>query len=217
MVSAEPPDWTGYVFRILFRLGELSTLTIARDDTAIPLGAGLLQRVPLGAIERCARDWVTETAEIARRDDPALGATFARPVEVESGLSMSRQLRLAEVAKAYVDTISDRNQRASLAVKCHASQDHVPNLVREARDAGLLLPARPGHGRRVGYLSNKARELLGEPPLTTWWEQASEGERAWLRERQMRQEAAALARARGEITPDEYHRIFNEERPESEA
>ena len=193
-------DWTGYVFRVTLRAGELAALAIERHDDAAPLRADRLQHVPLGAIDRCARSWVTETAEVASRG--SLGDPSEPEVEVP--LSKDRRRRLAEVALCYVETLGSQNQRELLAERLLCSKDHAPNLVREARDSGMLLPLRPGRGRQVGYLSDRARLLLGLEPRLTAWERASEEDRSFAVNWVRRLGDVARQLAAGEITRDEY-------------
>ena len=204
-------DWTGYVFRVTLRAGELAALAIERDDESTPLRADRLQHVPLGAIERCARSWLTEAADVIGRG--SLGDAYDEPL-VDPPLSKDRQRRLAEVALAYVETLGAQNQRELLAERLLCSKDHAPNLVREARDGGMLLPLRPGRGRQVGFLSDKARHILGLEPRHTAWERASEEDRSFAINWVRRLADVARQLAAGEITKDEYRHATEQLRSE---
>lgn len=200
-VEVEAESWPGYVFRVTLWNGQLIGFDIRRTDGAEALSATRLQRVPLGAIERCARDWIAGTADAAERDS-LLGRVYADIAAPRA--SGERLVILAKLAAAYVETLDKPNQRTTLAARFLVSTDHLPNMVREARDNGLLLPRRPGRGRRVGYLSSRALELLGKPPRLTAWERATDEQRAAALAREARVAELDHQLYSGEITRDDY-------------
>jgi hypothetical protein len=206
--------WSGYLFRVTFDGGELVNFSITRSEIAAPLTTARLQRVPLGAIERCARSWITGWGLLVGRASPLGEHVLA---VVEQGPTADRQRALAEIAAAYVESLGERDQRNALAKllaerQLDCSLGHIPNLVREARDAGLLLPRRPGKGRQVGYLSNKARVLLGLQPSEslTAWERATDEDRAWAVAWEKRVSELDRRLSAGELTRDDYRKAHHD-------
>ncbi len=167
-------QWTGYKFKLTFRDFELARVEVDRGDGGKPLSAHLLQRVPLGAIERAARRRADEImSELISAQPEAVRATafpgsrdwHDRPPDAGD----DRELRLARLAKRYVETLGQPQQARLLAEwsraepeRGHYSESSIPQLIREARKRGLLTATR--QGRPGGWLTPSAFRVLGESP-----------------------------------------------------
>jgi hypothetical protein len=177
-------DWPGYLFRLTFRGGQLHSFETRREgDDAAPLSAHLLQRVPLGALERAVREhinafmaeWRNIRPEEVQRLFPDREQWFDTFSEGERPVDPKRDLFLATVAKRYVETIGDPDQTLILAEEFDRQESSVAALIREARHKRkLLTPTRKG--RAGGELTPKARVILGEVPeekMRNAWERAT--------------------------------------------
>jgi hypothetical protein len=186
--------WTGYTFRLSFSAdGALSGLEAKRGDDAAPLSTHLLQRVPLGALERTFTRWLDELDEEWTKGLPPVSRSVVREWREqlaagrpERGDASARDTQLAALARCYVETLGEPGQTKALAEIFSYAQSSIATLVREARLRGLLTPTRKG--RPSGQLTAKARALLGDE-LKNAWEQATDEERAAVLEREELREA----------------------------
>ena len=163
-VDSDHPDWVGHWFRVTFDDGQVVGLEIRTDGTV--LTARKVQRVPFGAIERVARErireWMTEYLSTRSEAAELFNPTPADWYESHTG--GPRDLLLAGVAKRYVETLGDPDQRTKLAEELGYSWEYVPNLLGEARKRGLL--SKTVRGRSGGWLLPKATEILaGRSPV----------------------------------------------------
>jgi transposase len=208
--------WPGYLFRLTFVKGQLLGVEVRREsDEARPLTAHLLQRVPLGALEREAlrhvdafvTEWLRGHGD-ARHIDRDLEQWYddfdegSRP---RTGAKTERDVRLARLAKRYVETLGDPMQTEIIASEFSYSDSSVAAMVREARTRHLLTPT-PQKGRPGGRLTPKALAWLGEvPPATlTAWERATTEEKASAVEQESRFAELDAALTEKQITPEEY-------------
>lgn len=161
-------DWAGYMFRLVFLGSDLSSIETRRvDDSAAPLRAHLLQRVPLGALERAARqhvdNWMADWAEAVSSSSAPMNPALEKWSKTFADLKpedMDRDRQLAKWAKKYVETLGHDGQTQILAEAFHYTESSVSRKIREARVHGLLTPTTKG--RPGGSLTPKAVALLQE-------------------------------------------------------
>jgi hypothetical protein len=202
--------WDGYQFNLTFRNFELACVEVERAAGAAPLSAQMLQRVPLGGLERAARKQAAQTMTefINLQPEPARATAFPgarawhdRSPRAEDSKIEDREVLLSRLAKRYVETVGQSQQTRLLAEwsradpeRGHYSEGSIPQLIREARKRLLLTPTRKG--KSGGELTPKALVLLGEIPAkrATAWEQATPEQReaAFERERIREERQAAL-------------------------
>lgn len=179
-LESTDPVWTGYTFRLTYAgaTGELQDLHISRTATAASLTARLLQRVPLGDLERTARQCVSDFLETWESLNPP---TDARPgprmylgavVEPDSADEAKLQT-LAQLSRAYVRLNGAPGWRKALADEFHYSESSIPSKLTQARRFGLLTSL--GRGRPGGQLTPKAWDLLA--PKQTAWDRATDAQR----------------------------------------
>lgn len=189
--------WRGYTFTLVYARGELTGLNIERKDDAGVLTAAELQRVPLGALDRAARNAAAERLQrwyepntvmvaneaelqhaweaghnVMMTDD--LGLRRAPTIEdmqaifgdallnvPEPGTQRNKDdVRLARLAKRYVELDGARGWRRTLGKELGWSESSIQTMVSRARKRGLLTHVRPG--RYGGQLTPRARFLLGD-------------------------------------------------------
>jgi hypothetical protein len=186
--------WAGYAFRLTFLGGSLIGVEVQRvQDDAPLLTADHYQEVPIGALERVARLQVdlfmqkpatgldrTPTEPRLEQWSPQNG----EPARLDRSALSERELRLARLAKRYVETLGTPEQAEVLATELGYSPKSIPALVMEARNVHhLLTPTQ--RGRPGGRLTPKALDWLGEDPepAPLLWEWSSREQRAaalWL-------------------------------------
>ena len=163
-VVGTAPKWRGYHFRVTFdAAGSTTELRIHREATAPPLTRRLLQAVPVPRLEHVAharvRDWMNDW--MARESYANVGSDAWFAEFDDAGRNPERDVWLAKVAAAYVDTLGQdsQRQRDAIADRCGISADYVPDATREARQRELLTPTT--QGRAGGELTPRALRLLG--------------------------------------------------------
>lgn len=216
-------EWAGFTFRLSFSdLGSLNGLDVRRSDDASDLTAHLLQRVPLGALERAARRHIrTELdpfIEHLHADSPARARLLSviaagRPNRRDRRESAAR---LAALAVRYVETLGEPDQMAVLAREFSYEASSIPKLVARARNEHHFLTATT-RGRPGGSVTSAAYALLASLAIERRLATSSPAER----------EAAALSIAaskdawarfeRGEISHEQWElEAFGESFPRDE-
>lgn len=185
-VNGEPADWVA-AYRLLpgtdgpviaevrvfpFEAGATGGQWSAEklgDDAKCPPGgvpASVLRAVKLSTpwahLARAEREAVLRSWG-ERADSPVFIKRLDELTERGSSSAGERLLRLAQVARAYAEAAaSDENRsspRRAAAEATNYSPDHVRDLIRDARQEGLLTPP-PGPRRPGGELTEKAKAIL---------------------------------------------------------
>jgi hypothetical protein len=153
--------WKGYVFWLTYAgpVGELTSVEIRRDHDAAPLGAHLLQRTPLGALDRFARRWVEDWRDEYMALNPGTPVDWLDAVS-DTDPARDNDLLLAELCREYLKVCGEPDWRATLAHKFPWSLSSIPTVVSRARKRGFL--TKVPHGRAGGQLTAKARRLLAD-------------------------------------------------------
>ena len=183
----ETEKWSDYRFRLTFRSGELLGVEAMRQPGAVSLTAHLLQRLPLGGLERVARAWITDFmadwAEAVQSSAAPMNPNlqswydqFAEAGRVNREDRSERDERIAKLSKRYVETLDFPRQADLLAREFDYSRLSIPKVIAEARRRGFLTPTIKG--RPGGQLTAKTLAILNEQPhARTWWDDASHEER----------------------------------------
>ena len=179
--------WSGYKFCLTFLSGELLGAEAIRQPRAVPLTAHLFQHVPLGALERVARAWITDfMAEWAKAVQSSAAPMnpglqnwydqFTEAGRVNREDRSERDERIAKLSKRYVETLDFPQQADLLAREFDYSRQSIPKVIAEARRRGLLTPTIKG--RPGGQLTAKTLAILNEQPRArTWWDNPTHDER----------------------------------------
>lgn len=165
------PDRDGFVGRPLpseeNARGEWSHRTEFVPSGGVP--TDLLRAVREGEIKAAAREWlVSHTLEVGGSDPVwrRVAEQVVRGAEFDARKAMSTDQRLALIAAEYVELLDDpeseRRPNAVLAERHGRTPAWATSEVYRARGRGLLEPAKPGHGRRQGWLTDKAKQVLHE-------------------------------------------------------
>ncbi len=174
-------QWHGFTFRLHFaRNGDLTGLDVRRSDRAAELTATLLQRVPLGALERSARRHIRETfgpfVELLGSD------SHARQAMEDAGRdrpknAQARAVKFARLAVRYVETLGHFDQLDMLAQEFDWETGTVPKMIGIARNEyHFLTPTIKG--RSGGSVTAKAYGVLTRHVLEQKWAALSEAQRA---------------------------------------
>jgi hypothetical protein len=183
-LEAADATWAGFRFRLTYSSGgDLQGVAVSRSPAASKLTARQLQRVPLGDLDRAAREcvrayvdeWEALNLPTALLPGPrsALGA-IVEPQDLDD----ETLLRLASLARAYVDLNGTPGWRETLAEEFGWSPATIPSKVTQARKRGLLTSA--GRGQQGGQLTHKAWRLLGPLPPSAWDRATDEQRKAAL-------------------------------------
>jgi len=227
-LTVDSEVWAGYGFRLNFDAdGELLGIEVGRSGNAADLTAHLLQRVPLGALERKARHHIREIL------DPfveLLGPESTARRQIVDVISKERPRRsdaneragmLALLAIFYVETLGRRDQTQMLAERFHYNEATIPKLISTARNEyGFLPPTK--RGRPGGSVTPKAYAVAAAYVNTRHLEGLSPDER----ERHRAEQSASGAQwqemlsryQNGEITHAEWEMAtFGQTFPRDEA
>jgi hypothetical protein len=199
--------WAGFTFRLHFgQNGDLAGLDVRRSGQAAELTATLLQRVPLGALERSARRHIRDTfgpfVEMLGSDSDA------RRLMVDAGRdrpknAQVRAVKFARLAVWYVETLDRFDQMDILAKEFDWEVGTVPKMIGIARNEyHFLTPTIKG--RSGGSVTTEAYRVLTSNIQEQKWATLSETQRGEI----LAQNAANRQKAdraheqyqRGEIT-----------------
>jgi hypothetical protein len=211
----DEPRWTGYSFWLAYNGRELVEVRVLRDGDAEPLAAALFQRIPLGALDRAARECVSSF--LAARDETtptrAL-ALFPDPLdwldEVADGITDTEaDKRLAMLCLRYLELRGQKDWRQTLADEFHYSLPSVQTIIGRARKRRFLTPV--SQGQNGGQLTPKALRLLAPPRARSAWDRATDEIRAaamdrerWRTELESELHALLPKVESGEISKDTY-------------
>lgn len=169
VLHIDAPEWAPYRFGMVLEYGAVSSFDMWRaDQSASPITARLLQRVPFGSLERALISKIEEFRAAWEQDNPDLPLFLPDqwPTVDEKPRINRDDLRLALLAEQYVKTLASPQQMAALAAwsredptRGNFSDSSVTKMVSRARQRGLL--TRTTRGRRGGQLTPKALALLG--------------------------------------------------------
>ena len=165
VVTIDDPQWRGYTFALILDALQVAHFEVRRDPDAKPLNAWRLQRVPLALIERALRAKLSGVIEQYGRDNPTAPALFSTedwPDPSEQTRANRDDVKLAQLAKRYVETLDQPQQAEGLAELFGYAPSSISKLIRRARDRHLLTPT--SKGRPGGQLTPRAKALLGEMP-----------------------------------------------------
>ena len=194
--------WPGYRFVLAadVTVRQLVNFEILRDSDAQPLTARALARVPLGALEDALYEELESFIDQWHADNPGSGLAAPRPERVRANRD---DVKLAELARAYVETLGQPFQMRRLAEDFgfNYSLATIPKLIARARQRGLLTPTTKG--RSGGRLTPKAIALLGGDAVEdlSAWDRASRDQKvaAMLREAQHQRLTEELHARRDEL------------------
>jgi hypothetical protein len=170
--------------------GELVGLHVHRVADAAPLGSHLLQRVPLGALDRAGREHVQAFLEAweSGRPERAL-ALFPDPADwldavADRKTGREDDERLARLCKRYLELGAKSGWRAILAREFGYDSSSIQTIIGRARRRRFL--TKVPRGRYGGQLTPKALRLLAPPALQSAWERATDEQRTAALERDRR-------------------------------
>jgi hypothetical protein len=206
--------WSGYTFRVSFdAAGATTGLDIRRTNAAADLTAVLLQRIPLGAIERAARRHVRQTFEpiigglgpeshARRRLEGIL--LQERPKRRDDA---SRAVMMARLAVRYVETLGRHDQLDVLGAEFGYGMTTMPKLIAKARNEYHYLTPTV-RGRAGGQVTPEAYSVLTRHVVERRWATLTDEERA----AELQQRASTRAKAAevlerykaGQITHEEW-------------
>ena len=190
--------WTGFRFVLEYRGPELAAVRVERTDVAGPLTGQLLQKVPLGALDRAAREHVRGFLEAWDTANPSAALSmFPDPLDwlddVAGGGTDDHagDERLARLCQRYLQLQGESDWRETLAQEFHYSRSSVQTIITRARKRRFLTPV--ARGQQGGQLTPKALRLLAPAQQRSAWDRAT-----------VEQQHAALAREalREQITAD---------------
>lgn len=188
LLLIDEPRWSGFTFSLAYNGRDLAEVTVLRDETAEPLTAALFQRVPLGSLDRAARECVSSFLAAWDEANPSTAAAlFPDPLdwldEVADGeTDRESDERLAKLCRRYLELGAQKDWRQTLADEFHYSLPSVQTIIGRARKRRFLTPvARGQHG---GQLTPKALQLLAPPQTKTAWDLATEEMRQGAIERE---------------------------------
>ena len=155
----ETEKWSDYRFRLTFRSGELLGVEAMRQPGAVSLTAHLLQRLPLGGLERVARAWITDFmadwAEAVQSSAAPMNPNlqswydqFAEAGRVDREDRSERDERIAKLSKRYVETLDFPRQADLLAREFDYSRLSIPKVIAEAAAPRVPDPDHQGSARR---------------------------------------------------------------------
>jgi hypothetical protein len=172
VASIDADDWRGYQFTLtLDAAARLSGVEVKRSGEALPLNQRRLRLVPLALLERAVQQEVGDLAT-----GPIFSAEEMPQSPGQRQLGWSAEPRLAEIAKAYVETLGEPQQSQILAQQTGLKQSSIPKYIRLARNRHLLTATTKGSPG--GFLTPKALALLDEgtpsksssKPDLDWWQ-----------------------------------------------
>jgi hypothetical protein len=185
--------WRGYTFWLSYVAGELVGLQVHRTAEAKPLAAHLLQRVPLGALDRAARRCVQRFLEEWERYRPeALHALYPDPADwldsvADTNTAREDDEKLARFCKRYLELGGREGWRETLAQEGNYAPSSVQTVIARARKRRFL--TKVPRGQYGGQLTPKALRLLAPPKMQSAWERATEDQRGAAIVRDVRGEA----------------------------
>lgn len=205
MLEAVGPAWAGYCFDLGYLGSSLASINVMRcdDRPEVPaLSARLLQRVPLGQLDRFAQQWMREFFELWNDANPptAAHAIFPDPLDwldlrSDPDAGSVQDVKLARLAQRYLETLDKPTWRRILANEFGYSESSVQTMIARARKRRLLTPVT--RGQSGGQLTPKARRLLAPAKAPSAWD------RATPEQQQARIDAEALiAKVHAEIFAD---------------
>ena len=185
---ADDDRWHGYIFRLSYAGGEITDLEITRNGDAAPLSAQLLQRVPLGALDRAARRCVEDFLEVWERPEE-LQVLYPDPLDwldavADTNPGRENDKRLAELCKRYLDLRGESDWRETLGVEFGYQSTSVQTIIGRARKRRFL--TKVPRGQNGGQLTPKALRLLAPPSMQSAWDQATDERRAAALQREER-------------------------------
>jgi hypothetical protein len=153
-VTIDADDWRGYRFKVTLggESAQLSSVEVQRDDRSLPLNSWRMQRIPLGLMERALRAKIRDIA-------PPLFRPEEWPDPDQRTRANRDDGRLAELARAYTETLGQPRQAPTLAERFGYQPSSIPRLIRRARERHLLTAT--SKGRPGGQLTPRAWALLG--------------------------------------------------------
>jgi hypothetical protein len=147
-LGEHPSDVVGYAVRLT-------------EEATHPLGSRTGLRAPYGEIVGEADRFVREDIgfhPVAEWLEPGSTSPLATRLASRPGRRSRALVDYAEIAKAYVGALDERNPVETAADQLGMSRKSLSNALTRARDKGLL--TRDKQGRAGGQLTNKALELL---------------------------------------------------------
>jgi hypothetical protein len=196
-LEVDEDRWRGFVFRLTYVRGKLTKLEITCDGTPAELTAELLQRVPLGALNRAARRCVQDFIEVWDRPEDLqdLQRIYPDPLDwIDPVADPARESdkKLAELCQRYLELVKspDRDEkklwRETLGKDFDYAPGSVQTIISRARKRRFLTEVR--RGQSGGELTPKARRLLAPPQLQSAWDRATDDVRASALEREKRRD-----------------------------
>lgn len=205
-LEVKQPKWAGYSFKLSYRAGELAGLEILRSDEADRLAAHLLQRVPLGTLDRAARRHVDGfLTEWSKARNFYTDAEDWLDAVADPDENHDDDFDLARLCQRYLELNGDSGWRETLAAEFHYSTSAVQTIIGRARKRRFLTQV--PRGQYGGQLTPKSLRILGlldRPKAPTAWERATPEERASALERDRRVEELDRQLLAGEVTATEY-------------
>ncbi|MGH2904355.1 MAG: hypothetical protein ACRDK7_12355 [Solirubrobacteraceae bacterium] len=168
VIQVNADQWDGYLFRLSYGGAELTGVAVCRVHDAKPLSAHLLQRVPLGALDRFARRWCGDYLREYTHLNPETSSTWLDALDVVSDENTARDndAMLAKLCRRYVELVGEPGWRLTLADEFNYSESSIPTIIARARKRRFLTPVT--QGQAGGRLTPKARRLLVTQRAPDW-------------------------------------------------
>jgi hypothetical protein len=158
-IDREP--WTGFTFWLTYAgvTGELTSIEIRREHDAKRLGAHLLQRVPLGALDRFARCWVEDWRDEWVALNPGAPVGWLDAV-ADTDPARDNDPLLAKLCRRYLEVCGEPGWRGTLSHEFPWAESSIQTVISRARKRGFL--TKVAQGRAGGQLTPTARRLLAD-------------------------------------------------------
>jgi hypothetical protein len=167
-VWLESDSWSGYTFVLSYDAGgNLVGLHVHRMSDAAPLSAHLLQRVPLGKLDRAARRCVALFLDAWDRPKgvQSTGDIGDHLDRVADPRTLGDDERLAKLCRRYLELDGKSGWRAILAREFGYAPSSIQTIIGRARGRRFL--TRVPRGQYGGDLTPKALRLLTSPKSRT--------------------------------------------------
>lgn len=181
--------WPGYDFTLVYANREIVRFEIRREGSSEPLTAQLLQRIPLGALDRAAKAAVEEfLGENDRLNPQQALVLYPNPLdwldEIAHPPATDREhdVMLARLCERYLELNGRPGWREILARQFPYEASSIQTIIGRARRRRFLTPV--PRGQFGGQLTPKARRLLAPPKMESAWERATEEMRTAALERE---------------------------------
>jgi hypothetical protein len=207
-------QWRGYVFLLSYVGAELTGLEIKRDTAAEPLGRVALQQVPLGSLDRAARQCVGRfleewdrvtgdtTAQMAYLRVAYPDTTDWLDAVADPNTAREDDALLARLCKRYLQLGGESGWRMTLADEFNYAESSIQTIIGRARRRRFLTPV--ARGQFGGQLTPKALRLLAPTKQQSAWDRATAEQREAAIERDRREAELYEQFAAGTIGADAY-------------